>query len=36
MLEREGMKLGLEDGELGLHGAEVGGAERGAVSGVGR
>lgn len=35
MLECEGVQLGLEDGELGFYGAEVGGAERGAVSGVG-
>ena len=36
MLEREGVQLRLEDGELGLHGAEVRGAEGGAVGGVGR
>lgn len=35
MLECEGVELGLEDGELGFDRAEVGGAERGAMSGVG-
>lgn len=35
MLERKGVELGLKDGELGLYRAEVGGAERCAVGGIG-
>lgn len=35
MLEREGVQLALEDGELGLHGCEVRAAEGGTVGSIG-